>query len=186
MSAVEAPIGTNEPGPVRRGLMGIVALALLYGNAAVALAPPPLRRIGLAIPAPDGVRDAFMLTGMFNSYSVYNRDFVLAGLPQYSEDRSPKGWFKLPLREYFPQRAGITFTQVFAAHHWDAHGRAAQRRAWATLAAKIRRRHNRLHPERPITRVRIGALRWPISPLGYRALKTREHTTPELWFSEEP
>ena len=65
----------------------------------------------------------------------------------------------------------MTFTQFFAAHHWDMHGRGAQREAWRVLARKIRERHNRLHPDHPIARVLLGSEDWPQSPDGFRARK---------------
>ena len=79
---------------------------------------------------------------------------------------------------------GITYTQLFAAHHWDVYGEAAQRAAWAVLARKIRARHNRLHPDLAVQRVRIGALRWPISTLGYWAGKLPSRTRSQIWFEE--
>lgn len=170
---------------LRRAAMSALALVLLYGNAAVALGPPPLLRIGLTLPATPGLRDAFLMTGMFSSYTDRNNDFLLAG--ERTDEGAPtdrKRWIRLPLREHFPSRHGVTYTQLFAAHHWDVHGPIAQRRAWGVLAAKIRARHNRLHPDHPVRRVRLGAAEWPISPMGYRALKTPDNTRLRTWYTE--
>jgi hypothetical protein len=173
------------PSIAMRAVMTVVTLTLAYGNAAVALGPPALLKLNLTLPAPDLVRDVFLMTGMFNSYSERNVDFVLTGKRSARGLREDRGrWIRLPLREHFPQRHGITYTQLFAAHHWDVHGLAAQRKAWAVMAAKVRARHNRLHPDRHVQSVRFAATDWPISPQGYRALKSSDASRPRIWFSE--
>ena len=88
------------------------------------------------------------------------------------------------MHEHFPQRHGVVFTELFAAHHWDVHGRGAQRRAWTFLARRIREHHNRLHPERSVSRLRFGTELWPLSPLGYRAGKRPGAIRVQTWFAE--
>jgi hypothetical protein len=144
-----------------------------------------LRGTSLELPTPGFVRDAFLMTGMFSSYSTSNVDFVLAGLRTQHGQASDRGqWIALRLRDHFASRHGVTFTQLFAAHAWDVHGRAGQQRAWAFLARKIRERHNRLHPEQAVSRVRFGSIEWPQDPLGYRAQKQPEHMRARLWYAE--
>jgi hypothetical protein len=170
---------------LRRLSMNAIAVAILYGNAAVVLQPPGVRGSALELPTPGLVRDAFLLPGMFNSYSTSNLDFVLSGLRGQDGVAADRGrWIALPLRDHFAQRHGVTFTQLFAAHDWDAHGRAAQQRAWAFLARKIRERNNRLHPERRVVRVRFGSIEWPQDARGYRAQKRPERMRAHLWYTE--
>jgi len=163
--------------------MGALAVLLVYGNLAVALQPPQL---GVApLPRPRWLFDAFLLPGMFSGYTTTNLDFHLTGL---RDDRGREGdrgrWIVLELGEHFPQRLGITFTQLYAPHHREVLGAAGQRAAWASLARKIRQRHNRLHPDQPVVRVRIATLEWPIHPSGYRGGKRADTMRLRSWFEE--
>jgi hypothetical protein len=169
----------------RRVLMNVVALGLAYGNAAVALQPPRLRAAPFHLPAPAFVVDAFLMTGMFNSYSLVNTDPFIAAERTRTGSVADRGqWIELPTREHFVQRQGVTFTQLFSAHEWDMHGMAAQQRSWVFLARRIREHHNRLHPERPVARVAFGNYEWPQSPLAYRALKRSSMLRSRAWFTE--
>jgi len=170
---------------LKRLLRDLAALFLIYGNVAVALQPHALRRLGLRVPRPGFVHDAFLITGMFGSYTVVNGDFFLFGLRDRSGAATDRGrWIPLSVREHFPQRHGVVFTELYAAHHWDAHGRGAQRRAWTLLARRMREHHNRLHPERAVTRLRFGTELWPQSPEGYRAGKRPGAIQMQTWFVE--
>ena len=176
---------TRIPGRARRWLLNALAMALIYGNAAVALQPPALRRLSLRVPRAGFVVDAFLITGMFSSYSLTNSDLFILGRRTHSglvEDRGL--WIQLRVREHFPQRHGVIFTELFAAHHWDMHGRRGQQEAWRFLARRIRAHHNRLHPERAVASVRFGSVQWPQSPLGYRAAKRPERLLTQNWFTE--
>lgn len=165
--------------------MNAIAIGLLYGNATVVLQPAALMRAGLRIPTPAFVRDAFLMTGMFSSYSTWNGDFFIAGLRTRSGAAEDRGrWISLPLHDHFAQRHGVTFTQMFLAHVWDVQGPVAQAHAWKFLARKIRERHNRLHPEHPVTRVQFGSVEWPQSPAGYRANKRPELLRTHIWYTE--
>ena len=164
-----------------------VAVLLIYGNASIALQPPRLRRAGFEIPAPAWLRDAFLMSGMFTSWSRTNFDMYIEGLRDDEGDPSTRGkWILLRLREHFPDRHGVTFTKLFAMHHFDVFGKRAQRDAWGRLAPKIRAHHNRLHPGQTVTRIRFGSIEWPQSPRGYRASKTPTHVERRLWFEERP
>jgi hypothetical protein len=173
-------------GPLRRALMSALAISIIYGNLAVVLNPEKLGFPGWpALPRPFAIQDAFLIPGMFSGYARYNFDMVLQG--QRTEDgrAADRGrWIDLPLHEFFPQRDAIVYTQLFAAHHWDMLGDREQRRAWAELARRIERRHNRLHPDAEIRRVRFGTLNFPLSPDGYRAAKIEGKTWSELWYRD--
>jgi hypothetical protein len=171
------------PSRTRRWLLNAVALFLLYGNAVAVLQAPALRSFGLPALAPLWLRDTFLLHGMFTSYSRYNCDLFIAGERTHTGTLGDRGsWVPVQLREHFAARHGVTFTQMFATHHWDIYGPRAQRSAWKSLAARIRARHNRLHPERPIARVRFGTEEWPQSPAGYRARKDAAQA--RIWYEE--
>jgi hypothetical protein len=165
--------------------MSSVAALLLYGNAAVALQPPAVRTGRFHLPCPMFLLDAFLMTGMFNSYSLVNTDLFIIGARTRTGKLVDRGlWIELALREHFVQRQGLVFVQLFSAHEWDMHGLSAQRRSWALLARRIREHHNHLHPERTVSHVAFGSLEWPQSPAGYRALKRAPVVHPRPWFSE--
>lgn len=187
-AAVTPPSSTRRHPPrARRLLLNLLAAFLIYGNAVVALQPPALRRAGFVLPTPRWLRDAFLMSGMFTTWSNTNVDMFIAGLRTDRGEPATRGqWLRIALRDHFPDRHGVTFTKLFAMHHWDALGVIAQRRAWRELARKIRERHNRLYPEQAVLRVRFGSVEWPQSPLGFRAAKLQGAIDTRIWYEERP
>lgn len=172
-------------GPARRAAMHALLLFVLYGNVAVALQPPTLLRAKLGLPHPAWMHDAFLMTGMFSSYTKHNSDVFLGGERTHDGREWDRGrWIQLSLRDHFPDRRAIVFTRLFAAHHWDVLGTRAQKRAWKETAKRIRARHNRLHPDAAIARVRFGQIDWPQSPRGYRASKVASKVKAHTWYED--
>jgi len=167
--------------------MHALALFVLYGNAAVALQPRVLHRKSIGLPRPDWVTDAFLMTGMFGSYVTRNADLFIGGLRTDDGRARDRGrWIPLDVREHFPARLGVAMTQLFVMRHWDTYGAVAQHHAWRGLAARIRARHNRRHPEAPVARVRFGQIDWPQHPAGYREGKRAPRVRATTWFEERP
>lgn len=170
----------------RKTVMSVVAAVILYGNVAVIFNP---QKLGLPFespwPRPFLLYDAFLLTGMFTSFATENIDFVIGGRTVPRSPGEKPTWIVLSLNEMVPGRMGIKFTQLLVARHWDMLGVWAQRVAWSRAAKQIRARHNRLHPDRPIDAVRIGALAWPLDPRGYRAAKPKAHAHYRDWHNDE-
>lgn len=165
--------------------MHALAALILYGNAAVALQPHALHRAGLGLPRAPWLVDAFLMTGMFSSYVTRNADLFIAGERTQTGRAHDRGrWIRLQVREHFPARLGVAFTQLFSVRAWDTFGRAAQREAWAELAPRIRAHHNRLHPDAPVARIRFGQVDWPQDPAGYRAGKRAPNVRATTWFEE--
>jgi hypothetical protein len=165
--------------------MHALAALILYGNAAVALQPHALRNAGLGLPRSAALTDAFLMTGMFSSFNKHNSDLFIVGERTQAGRAEDRGqWIPLQVREHFPARLGVAFTQMFVVRHWDTFGQNAQRRAWRGLAARIRAHHNRLHPEAEVARVRLGQVDWPQSPKGYRAAKRGAKVRSTTWFEE--
>jgi hypothetical protein len=164
--------------------MSAFALLVVYGNLAVIF---NTEKLGLpdwpSLPRPFALHDAFLLFGMFSDYSDQSFDFFVLGRRKAEPTRAAE-WVELALREHFPLRYPIVYTQLVAPHHWDMLGDGAQRRAWAELATRIRARHNRLHPDQPIDGVRIGVVKFPQSPLGYRGAKLPINTRSELLYAD--
>jgi hypothetical protein len=174
---------TPLPARPLRWAMGAIAALVVYGNTAVALQPP---RLGFVLlPRPAWLLDAFLLPGMFSSYTTTNIDFHIAALRDAHGRAEDRGrWITLELSEHFPQRLGITFTQLYLPHQREVLGAEGQRRGWETLARKIRERHNRLHPDHAVTRIKLGTVEWPIRPGGYRAGKNASTVRMRPWFVE--
>jgi hypothetical protein len=172
---------------LRRLIMSAIALALLYGNAMVALQPPELLALGLYIPHPKLVRDAFTLTSMFSSYSPRNEDYLLYGKRTQSGRADDRGsWIELPLSEHFPLRHSITTMQIYVPFHTALYGEEGRARAWSVLARKIRANHNRLYPDLPVAEIRLDAVDWPTDPRGFRAGMLPDRTRNRMWFIEPP
>ena len=118
-----------RPRLAQRWAMHAVALLVVYGNLSTVFQP---EKFGLphwaGLPTWNPLRDAFLITGMFGEYTRFNSLFVIAG--QQSGGPEPGRWIALDVKDHFPQRMGITYTQLWAAHHWDVHGPDAQREAW--------------------------------------------------------
>ncbi len=169
---------------MKRWVMSAVALLIAYGNLAVILHPS---KFGLGtlpgLPRPPAIHDAFLVTGMFNSYTEENLELFLEG-ETTGEGSTRTRWMAISVSEHFPQRRAVAYTQLFAPHHWDMYGPEAQREAWAGMARRIRARHNRLHPDQPVARVRFGTNVWPQHPAGYDAARRPGQTDRRLWFSE--
>lgn len=167
--------------------MHLLGALILYGNAAVALQPHPLRQAGLGLPRTEWLTDAFLMTGMFSSYVTYNSDlFILGERSQTGRVHDRGHWIALKVNEHFPARLGVAFIQMFVVRHWDTFGLKAQKRAWVGLAARIRAHHNRLHPQEAVTRVRLGQVDWPQDPRGYRWAKHGQKVRSTIWFEEPP
>jgi hypothetical protein len=168
----------------QRCLMNALAIFIIYGNLSVTFQP---KRVGLpqlpGLPCPVALRDAFLIPGMFSSYLPLNFDHVLQGERLRRDgSRDPGAWITLSLSEHFPLRPSMTLVHLLAAHHRDMLGAAGQRQAWALYAEKIKDRHNRLHPDAKVGRVRIAAESFPQSPKGYRAGKNAATTSFQVWF----
>ena len=177
---MEATERAGYPGRVRRLALAACMFVVVYGNLAVTFQPRKLglgrQPFGLWLPRP--LHDAFLLPGMFSGFFGHAFDYVLEG-------RAADGrWMRLPIKEHFPLRHGVTYTQLWAPHHREMFGPSRQREIWAAYAQQIRRRHNRLHPDLPIERVRFGVEHWPLSSQGYRARKTPDELKRTLWYSE--
>ncbi len=172
---------------IRRLIMSALALALLYGNAMVALQPAELVQRGLYIPHPTVVRDVFDLTSMFSSYSPNNEDYAIYGKRTDAGRAEDRGhWIELPLTDHFPLRHAITTMEVYASFPAAIDGEEGRKRAWSVLARKIRANHNRLYPDLPVAEIRLDAFQWPTDPRGFRAGLLPATTTNRMWFSEAP
>ena len=171
----------------RRLILSAIALGLLYGNAMVALQPSQLEQLGLFIPHPKAVRDAFVLTAMFASDSPVNEEYVIHGNRTQTGRADDRGsWIRLPLAEHLPLRHAMTSMQIYVPYPEQIHGEAGRQRAWTVLAGKIRANHNRLHPDQPISQVRFGSLEWPKDRRGFHAGKAPGRTLLRIWFTEAP
>ena len=168
---------------LRWTLNGLGAL-ILYGNVAVIFQPAMLGLGGLPrLPLPFVLEEAFLLPGMFGGYATEHSRCLIEGLR--SAGQGQQGWLAIPVQEHFPERLAVASLQLSAVRFREALGRSGQQRAWRMMARKIRLRHNRLHPDRQVERVRFGVMRWPQSADGYWALARSRHVRHELWYQEQ-
>jgi hypothetical protein len=153
----------------------------------VALQPPKLEQLGLYVPHPAAVRQAFLLTVMFGNYSPYNADYLIQGRRTHAGLADDRGsWINLPLSDHFPLRHSITTMQLYAPFLTTIHGDVGRQHAWAVLSRKIRANHNRLDPAHPVAQIRLFAVKWPKDRRGFRAGKVPNKTKTYLWFTEAP
>jgi hypothetical protein len=124
--------------------------------------------------------DTFMMYHLIMSYSLWNTEAQISGHVQGGDETA---WIPLNSSEFFPFREGYVSLRLFTLRHRHMGGGPEAQRF---LAAKIRQRHNRLHPEQTIDAVAFGTWQWPVSPAGYEAERTPELEHYSPWFSEEP
>lgn len=163
--------------------MSVVGVLIVYGNLAVILHPPKIGLVSVpGLPRPHLVHDAFLMTGMFTSFTSDNFELFLEGAVE--ADGADARWMPLSLSDHFPHRYGVTYSTLVAAHHLDLGGQSAQRDAWRDVARRIRSRHNHLHQTQPVVRVRFGVRTWPRSPAGYREGRESAQGRRRVWFTE--
>ncbi len=165
--------------------MSVLALFIIYGDVSVTFNPTKLGLHGNGLPRSFAMQDAFLIPGMFSGYTTFNFDFFIEGQRTQDGRKNDRGAFiTLDLHDYFPLRQALTFTQLFAAHHWDMLGPSGQRAAWAVLARKIKARNNRLHRDAQITRLRFGVITFPQSVNGYRGAKGENNAWRYTWYAD--
>jgi len=173
--------------------MLLVGFFLIFGNIAVVFHPgkyglKDVKGLRDYLP-PEGKRfihDAFLMTGMFSSYSTNNLDLVIRGhlsdadwLPE--DDR----WIDLPIKDHLPRTLGTEYTRLWGSHHKSTFGKKAQKQARKVFADKMRARHILLHPDQPIDGIMFGVESWRQDPSGYRAGKTPETTKFYTWHEDD-
>jgi len=183
MDTVSAASRVSLP---RKFAMSLIAITIIYGNVAMIFNPQKLLPfLPNRWPTTFAMQDAFLLTGMFTSFSTENVDFMIGGRIAPRAPNEKASWIVIDQDEMFTGRMGIKYTQILAARHWDMLGKQAQQDAWHKAAKKIRARHNRLHPDQPIDAVRIGVQLWPLSADGYRAAKRKDTRRYVDWYNDE-
>ena len=184
----------TPPGRLTRLAMHAVTLFFVLGNLAVIFHPPKLGLKGVKglrdyLPGrgPYIVHELFLLPGMFSGYSTNNLDLIIKGRLADTSLPEEERWISLRRKEHLPRLLNTEYTRMWISHERGMLGKRAQKEGWKTMTAKIRDRHNRLHPDRPIDGVRLGVHSWPQQPGGgYRANKTVEQTKLHTWYEDPP
>ena len=161
----------NLPSRRSRWVFSIFAVGLLYANCAVVWNHQAARWQAPSLPIPSKVAGVFQLFGMFTSYETNNSELVLWG---YTGDapEGTRGWKPLPTEEYFPFKRGVRRQLLWATKFFRANDLDGHARAWVRSGKQILARHNRLHPEIPISQLALESRTWPRSPAGFYALQT--------------
>lgn len=161
---------TTTPAPAPRLRLGhtLLAASIVYLNIAALNAQFAANYAHVpALPVIDLLADPFFLFGMFNGYQREVQELALQG-------QREGAWVPLAAAEFFPG----------PAHEHALWAQASRRvgelltpraivRERARFLERIRLRHNALHPERRVERVRVGFLTWPKSRAGRDALRTK-------------
>lgn len=179
---MELPVPALRPISRRaRALRSVLALALVYGNVAVLNAQFAVVYEWVpALPVIDLLADPFYLFGMFDDYERDARELVVEGYVAGAHE-----WIRLDGADFFP--GSVADRQIWAQGRrklgellTDEMMEDEQR----CLLSRIRARHNRLHPERQIEKVRVGHLSWEKSAQGHEAKRVRSEEEMVIWYEE--
>jgi hypothetical protein len=163
----------------------VLIAVFLYSNVAV-MSNYPLSLVTTRwrLPIPWQLYDCFVLFGMFGYYEEVNRGIEIYGIADSAESAGKPGVVQLDVEEYFPFNTGEIQSRVWVSKHRWIGGYSGQYAAWKELAAKIRQRHNRLHPDKRVRAVGIIYITWPRSLEEYDALKSDNLVKHQLLFAE--
>lgn len=179
--SLTAQNGGNFFEDLRKVALSFLIVLVIYSNSAVILARSPL---AFKLPIPQITADLFDVFSVFAYYETINRDFVIQGLKAGASPEDEKAWINLEVVDrYFPHSLGEQQMRLFLSKHY-AQGSEFHQAAYKALAAKIRERYNREHPEAQVEKVAIGYVFWPRSQKGYRALKLPDTVQQQLLFVE--
>ena len=176
----------------RRLGAGLVIALVLYANAAVILRPlaarlalPRAVRDRLVLPLPAAIHDALHIFGVFSSYETMNREVVVEGLTETVRGGAHHfEWRRLDVDDWFPARRGERHTRLYA--HRNV-GNLTPRTFVETqrlLAARLKARHLREHPELPLHGLRVRVVSWPRSLAGYEAERRPGGMEVVTWHAE--
>jgi hypothetical protein len=116
----------------------------------------------------------FYAGGVFNAVATFNLDYAFYGLPRGTKEGSP--WVEISdVKKFFPYPLGETYLRLDMEWH-KLLGEKTAEAAFDSLAAKIRERYNREHPNQPLSKVAIYMVWWPRSEKGYLDLRNPSNT----------
>lgn len=168
----------------RRILLNFLIFLFIYTNIAVIFSPhytPYLEKRGVPIPAV--LYDTFLYSHMFISFIKVNFDHSIEGFSSVPSE--PSTWIKLNVEEFFPYGVGMRHIRMTANRYHYMKGVDEQQIVIKKLADQILQRQNRLHPDRPVEKIRFGFEQWPRNPVGYRASKLPGQVLYVELYSEE-
>lgn len=167
------------PGHARRVPLSVLAALLVYFNVAALNAQFAANFPGIpALPVIDLLVDPFFLFGMFNGYERTASELTIQGLR--GDD-----WQALSAREFLPGPPAehALWTQASRKLGELLPERVVLKER-ARFLERIQARHNRLHPERTVARVRIGILSWPKSSQDHETLRVPGQETFTLLYEQ--
>jgi hypothetical protein len=156
----------------KRLFLSVIAIGLIYLNLAVLFDETINKYFGFHPPVPKGGYNALIIFGVFNRYDTNNEQLTIWGLATNQQTKASY-WKELPAREFVPFTCGERNSRLWADMHYRNLGRQGHWETWQAMGRKILARHNRLHPEDPISQVSLQSLTWPRSPDGFYALQSR-------------
>ncbi len=151
-----------------RGLLAFQSLlALLVVGSDVLLIPTQvwstLAGVPTILPREMGSLVCF---GLFANYSSNNMEFTLWGRPPGGGTNISE-WRPLPSDEFFPFWRGIQYNMMKAEVSGVNSSGQNQADVHQVLGNKVRRRHNLLHPDAPVTQIAYRHMTWPANSGGF-------------------
>lgn len=160
-----------------------ICLTVIYGNLAMLLNQSPLKT---RLPAAPFSMDMFNIAGVFSYYETINRQVFIEGRVSPKAECAKAGqWIQLEAKTFLPFSRGEQEMRLWVSRQYNEGGPIAQQKGFRQLARKIRNRHNRIHPQCPLTAVSFGVLTWPRSPQGFETLKTQTRVKRQTWYAEQ-
>jgi hypothetical protein len=160
--------------------MAFLGICLCYANVATIFRASYFNWFGFRLPMIDGFESGMMLFGVFSYFEDDNHAICLFG----GDSNQSAGWRDLNSGQYFPMCVGAQQSRMWASRHLRELNSTEHWQVWLDMGWKILQRHNRLHPDQPLTRVAFQSRSWPRSAKGYYA-REAEATVNRLWVVAE-
>ena len=171
----------SRPG---RWLRTALAVWVIYGNLAILNSQYAKRFDWLPrFPVVELFVDVFYLFGMFHSFNPEARELAVQGLPLDAPEDGE--WVRLEPDEFFIGERGRQ--ESYAVAYRQVGSLIPERiirTERARVLRRVRTRHNRLHPDNPMKKVRIGGYSWPKSPDGWEAGRVVGQEQLSIWYTE--
>ena len=164
---------------VRWGL-SLVGAVVIYLNCSVIWHPLAARLQQPALPVVPKLSSLFLLFGVFSGYETNNHELMLWG---YTGDSSvgKRGWQPLAPQDYFPFIREERNRRLWATKYFRGNDSNHLWQAWSRYGDQILVRHNRLHPNVPVSQVGIESRIWPRSQQGFYTLMKPANLESNFW-----
>jgi hypothetical protein len=137
---------------------------LLYLNAASLLEAAGAR---VHLPRPWYASRPLQIFSLFGYYVTENFGYEAHGRPVSEKNKEEPEWIEIDPYSFFPQTLGEANRRLLLFSFQGDLER--KRKTYPMMAERMKALYNRSHPDNPIDRIQLYEVRWPVSPLGFRA-----------------